>query len=62
MEERARIRLTIAKLEQIAARYLSTDNDIGGNYAHDMVEDGKQDCIDKSTNSTTYLIFLQQQG
>lgn len=61
-EERARIRLAIANLEQIAARYLPTGNDIGGNYAQDMIEEGKQDCIDESTNSTTYLNFLQQQG
>ena len=62
IEERARIRLAIANLEQIAARYLPTGNDIGGNYAHGMIEEGKQDCIDESTNSTTYLQFLQRQG
>lgn len=62
IEERARIRLAIASFEKISARYLPTGNDIGGNYAHGMEEDGKQDCIDESTNTTTYLNFFQQQG
>ncbi len=61
-EERARIRLAIATLEQIAARYLPTGNDVGGNYTEGMVDEGKQDCIDESTNTTTYLSFLAQQG
>ncbi len=61
-EERGRIRQAIAKMEQIAARYLPTGNDIGGNYTQDMVEEGKQDCIDESTNTTTYLNFFYQHG
>ena len=62
LEERTRIRLAIANMELIAARYLPTGNDIGGNYTQGMVEDGKQDCIDESTNTTSYLKFLDQQG
>ena len=62
LDERARIRLAIAHLEQMTARYLPTGNDVGGNYTVGMIEEGKQDCIDESLNTTTYLQFLAQQG
>jgi len=62
IQERAQIALAIASMEQIVARYLPTGNDKAGNYTVDMIEDGKQDCIDESTNTTTYLNFFQQHG
>lgn len=61
-DERASIRQAIASMEQIAGRYLPTVNDVAGNYQTGMAESGQMDCIDESTNTTTYLEFLQQQG
>jgi hypothetical protein len=59
-DERRNISLAIATMESIAARSLPTGNDLGGNYTPGMIEEGKQDCIDESINTTTYLRFFQQ--
>jgi len=61
-EERKNISFSIANMEKISARYLPTGNDLGGNYTPDMPEEGKQDCIDESTNTTTYLNYFQKHG
>jgi hypothetical protein len=61
-EERTSIRQAIALMEQLAGRQLPTANDVAGNYQEGMAEPGQMDCIDESTNTTTYLRFLQQQG
>ncbi len=61
-KEKASIRQAIAQIEKIVGRNLPTVNDVGGNYQKGMVEIGQMDCIDESTNTTSYLTFLQQQG
>lgn len=61
-DERQRIRQAVAMLEQIAGRQLPTINDVGGNYQKGMEERGQMDCIDESTNTTTYLTLLEQLG
>lgn len=60
--ERASIRHAVAYMEQIAGQQLPTFNDVGGNYQAGIVQNGQMDCIDESTNTTTYLTFFQQQG
>lgn len=61
-EERGSIRRAIAMMEQMVGRQLPSGNDVGGNYKEGMAEIGQMDCIDESTNTTTYLTFLQHQG
>ena len=61
-EEREQIRYAIASIERIVARTLPTGNDVGGNYADNMIDEGQQDCIDESTNTMAYLSFLDSQG
>ena len=60
--EREQIGHAIAKLEQIVGRNLPTRYDVGGNYSIGMVEEGQQDCIDESINTTNYLNFFEAQG
>ena len=60
--EREQIGHAIAELERIVAHSLPTRNDIGGNYKVGMIENGQLDCIDESTNTTNYLIFIEAQG
>lgn len=61
-EERESIQLAIAAMERFAGRSLPTAQDVGGNFETGMTDNGQMDCIDESTNTTTYLNFLQQQG
>ena len=57
-EERAAISRSIALLERIVGARLGTDKDIGG-IAFIRAGDRTQlDCIDESTNTTTYLVML----
>lgn len=60
--EREQIAFAIANMEQIVARSLPTRYDVGGNYKEGMPEEGQLDCIDESTNTTTYLSFFETQG
>lgn len=61
-EERERIGAAIARMEQFVARTIPTGNDVGGNFREGVVEDGQQDCIDESINTTAYLSFFKAQG
>lgn len=61
-DEKHSIQLAIARLESFAANQLPTGNDVGENYREGMAEQGQQDCIDESTNTTTYLRLLSQRG
>lgn len=57
-EERAAISRSIALLERIVGARLGTDKDVGG-IAFKRAGDRTQlDCIDESTNTTTYLTML----
>lgn len=60
-EERAMIRRAIAQLEQFAGVLAGTSAERGGNIAGAGLP-GQMDCIDESTNTTTYLSLLQQDG
>ena len=61
-EERRRIAEAVARLELVVGELADTSNDKGGNLAG-MFSDGHQmDCIDESTNTTTYLMMLSEGG
>lgn len=56
--ERRRVAEAIARFERLVGRLADTSNDKGGNLSG-MFSDGHQmDCIDESTNTTTYLKML----
>ncbi len=61
-EERAMIGQAVARLEQIIGPITGTSNDRGRNERTGDPFDRSMDCIDESTNTTTYLYMMQQQG
>ncbi|MDO9372365.1 MAG: hypothetical protein Q7U07_07245 [Gammaproteobacteria bacterium] len=58
-EERAMIRRAIAQMEVFAGVLAGTSGELGGNVAG-AGRPGQMDCIDESSNTTTYLTLLQQ--
>ncbi|MBE9527084.1 MAG: hypothetical protein IME94_08945 [Proteobacteria bacterium] len=59
--ERIKIAHAIAKFEQIVGIKTDTTHDKAGLFEH-MGSYGQLDCIDESTNTTTYLHILQKQS
>jgi hypothetical protein len=59
--ERAAIAESIALLEAIVGRYTGTHRDRGRNLPG-IGQAGQLDCIDESTNTTTYLRLLERDG
>jgi len=59
-QERNNIKKSIALFENIIGKKTGTSVDIGGTYVR--FGNMQQDCIDESTNTTTYLILLNQMG
>jgi len=58
--ERVLIKKAVAHLEKLIGKKVNSSNDKGGNFAG-MFEDGNQmDCIDESSNTTTYLALMQR--
>jgi hypothetical protein len=61
--ERLLIKKAIAKLEVIVGKKVNTLSDKGKNMDGMFVHDGYQmDCIDESSNTTTYLALMQKDG
>jgi hypothetical protein len=60
-EERERIRIAVALLETISGRYMRISEDVAGNYPG-FDSDYQTDCIDESTNTTTYLKAIERDG
>ncbi|MEW6352889.1 MAG: hypothetical protein AB1469_01125 [Pseudomonadota bacterium] len=60
-QERELVRRAVAKLEILTGAQTGAWRDRGGNAAGSG-EPGQMDCIDESTNTTTYLTLLQQDG
>lgn len=59
--ERHLIKQAVAKLELIIGKKVNTLNDKGKNMDGMFVHDGYQmDCIDESSNTTTYLTLMQK--
>ena len=63
-EERQQIRQAIGWMEVLIGRYTPTNRDIGMNLAREGETPwpGQLDCIDESTNTTTYLKLFEQRG
>jgi len=59
--ERQRIAQAIARLEGIIGALAGTAGDLPGNRRGETLG-GQLDCVDESTNSTTYLLALEAQG
>ncbi len=59
--EREQIANAIAQFEQIVGAKTDTSRDKAGLFAS-MGSPGQLDCIDESTNSTSYLLILDKQG
>ena len=59
--ERAAIAATVRNLETVVGQLTGTGQDKGGNLAGFGLP-GQMDCIDESTNTTTYLSMLADSG
>ena len=59
--ERAAISIVIGRMYAVAGAQTPVWRDKGGNFA-DSGENGQMDCIDHSTNTTTFLGLLQSRG
>lgn len=60
-QERASIALAVSRFEQIVGPRTGTDRDLGGTFPG-AFHAGQMDCIDESTNTTTYLQLLDSAG
>ncbi len=60
-QERQNIKLAIAKLEKIVGRLTNTYNDKAENITDEDLYH-YMDCIDESTNTTIYLMMIQEDG
>jgi len=60
-EERRRIASAIALLESMVGEITGTAGDRGENFAG-LGRPGQMDCVDESTNSTVYLVMMQNAG
>ena len=60
-EERSAIACAIARFEEIVGRHTGTSADRGKN-VRGFGQPGQLDCIDESTNTTTYLRLLERNG
>lgn len=59
--ERERVRKAVALLEAVVGEKTGTSNDKAENFKG-MGESGQMDCVDESTNTSVYLILLQNAG
>ena len=59
-EERQNIQKAIAYFEQEMGAQTGTSEDVAGTYL--KLGNYQQDCIDESTNTTTYLMVMDQMG
>jgi hypothetical protein len=61
-DERYRIGLAIARFETIVGEITGTSEDVAENATRGRHWEHQLDCIDESTNSTTYLRILEHEG
>lgn len=59
--ERQNITRAIARMEQLVGAKTGTDRDKGKNL-EGLFSDGQMDCIDESTNTTSYLRMMEAAG
>lgn len=60
-QERIRIARAIAQMERLVGAKTGTDRDQGKNL-QGLFSDGQMDCIDESTNTTSYLRMMASAG
>jgi hypothetical protein len=60
-DERTAIAATVSNMETVVGLHTGTNRDKGGNLAGFSLP-GQMDCIDESTNTTTYLSMLANNG
>ena len=60
-KERDAVAAAIAIMEEIVGSKTGTGQDLGENL-RGIMKTGQMDCIDESTNTTTYLYMLEQAG
>lgn len=60
-EERRNVALVIGAIERAVGPKTGTAVDVGGTF-EGAGEDGQEDCIDEATNTTTYLVMLDEAG
>jgi hypothetical protein len=60
-DERAAIATTVANMETVVGKLAGTHTDKGGNLKG-FGQPGQMDCIDESTNTTSYLNMLVEDG
>lgn len=58
--ERLLIKKAIAQMERLIGEKTGTSDDKGENFAGVFAEGNQMDCIDESSNSTTYLALMQK--
>ncbi|MDX1374469.1 MAG: hypothetical protein R3357_02825 [Burkholderiales bacterium] len=58
--EREQLRAAVAQIERFVGARTGTSRDRGGTF--NFVDDPQMDCIDESTNTTTYLAMLRRNG
>lgn len=61
-EERQLIARAVARMEVIVGEKIGTSNDKGGNLQGISADGDQMDCVDESTNTTTYMRMMQQDG
>lgn len=59
-DERTKIAKSIGAFERIVGAIAKTDKDVAGTYVQTGLY--QHDCVDESTNTTTYLMLLDQNG
>lgn len=59
-EEREKIAAAIGRFEQIIGSRTGTDRDKAGTFRN--IGGGQLDCVDESTNTTTYLLLMDERG
>ncbi len=59
-EERNKIKQTIGYFERLIGPRTGTETDVAGTFRR--IGDGQLDCVDESTNTTSYLLLLQERG
>ena len=59
-QEREQIRRAIAEMERITGILAGTSNDVGGDLGGIGTLEPQMDCIDESSNTTTYLTLFDQ--
>lgn len=61
-EERKRVAAAVARMEILVGKKTDTSDDRGGNLQGFSAEGYQMDCIDESTNTTTYLRMMERAG